>query len=349
MKRKEINHVINYYYWLVLGLFLVVLISITSCSVAQSGGQGNESVISVTSLPTATTATVIPPTATLAPSATQTQTVTATPSPSGTPSATATFTPSPSVTLPSIPTSAPTLTPLPTVLPQQRGQVYSELMDNNGGCPLPCWWGFEMGATRIEDVIQLYMTFDTVVTKQTGNKGISAYYITFADPQIENGAQVDHIFIARDDIVIEALIDADDPSYQIEPLLQKLGEPTDIWMWTIPEPYQGILPARFRLYFPERGVFVLYATGGMKVDDNVQVCFDELGGVTLLLWDPVIWDPNGTKGIVDRSNEGGTAFTLEGFPIEEVSNWDAEQFYTILTDPTHSECLETPSNLWPPP
>jgi len=79
------------------------------------------------------------------------------------------------------------------------------------------------------------------------------------------------------------------------------------------------------------------------------VCFDKSGGATLLLWNPSVWDPDGTKSIVDRANEGGTAFTLEGFPIEEVSNWDTTQFYTILTDPTRSECLETPSNLWPPP
>ena len=120
-------------------------------------------------------------------------------------------------------------------------------------------------------------------------------------------------------------------------------------MWTIPEPREGILPSRFRLYFPERGVFVLYATGGVKNGDVVNVCFDGPGGVILLLWNPAIWDPDSTKGIVDRSNEGGSAFTLEGYPIEEVSNWDTEQFYTILTDPTRSECLETPSDLWAAP
>lgn len=85
------------------------------------------------------------------------------------------------------------------------------------------------------------------------------------------------------------------------------------------------------------------------MDEAVQVCFDGPGGTTLLLWDPAIWDPDGTKSINDRSDEGGTAFTLEGHPIGEVSNWDVEQFYAVLNDPTGSECLKTPSNLWPPP
>jgi hypothetical protein len=214
---------------------------------------------------------------------------------------------------------------------------------------LPCWWGFELGATNIGMVKQFYTSLGANSFEQKYPDNYSVVEALFVDAQIENGEQVVHSFVAQDGILIEALIDADDPSYQIEPLLQRLGQPSEVWMWTIPEPREGILPSRFRLYFPEQGVFVLYATGGEKSDDAVNVCFDGPGGVTLLLWDPAIWDPDGTKGIIDRSNEGGSSFTLEGYPIEEVSNWDTEQFYTILTDPTRTECLETPSNLWAAP
>lgn len=171
----------------------------------------------------------------------------------------------------------------------------------------------------------------------------------FMDDQIKNGQQVNHIFSAQDGIIVEALVHADAANYQIEPLLQQLGHPTDVWMWTIPEPYEDILPSRFRLYFPNQGVFVLYATGAQKVNDVVEICFDRPGGVTLLLWEPSVWDPSGTKDIFDRADEGGTAFSLEGHPIEEVSNWDTEQFYTMLTTPNNSACLETASDIWPSP
>jgi hypothetical protein len=239
------------------------------------------------------------------------------------------------------------LTPLPTIPPQQRGQIYNELMSSNGGCALPCWWGFELGNTSIDEVRQLYTSFGANISEQNDHNGTSVLEAKFIDPQIENGTQVKHTFITEEDVLIEVLAEiVFDPNYQLTPLLQELGQPSDIWMWTIPEPYEGALPARFRLYFPERGVFVLYSTGGLKVDNAVHVCFEDTGGVILLLWEPDIWDPTGIKNIIERSDEGGSSFMLEGFPIEEVSNWNVEQLYTALTNPNRTKCLETPSNLW---
>lgn len=203
----------------------------------------------------------------------------------------------------------------------------------------------------MEEVRQFYETFDASLIEQTGNAGRSALYVTFVDPKIEAGTQVRHLFRIQDGTVIEVEAQVRrQPDYQIEPLLQQLGLPAEIWMWTIPETYEGILPASFRLYYPEQGVLVAYAVEGARVDDAVQVCFDGLGSVILRLWDPFIWDPDGAKGFVDRANETSElGFDRDFYPIEEVSNWNVERFYTILTAPSHSACLETPSNLWSPP
>ena len=156
------------------------------------------------------------------------------------------------------------------------------------------------------------------------------------------------MFRVQDGIVIEAEIQVvSQPNYQIKPILQRLGPPSEVWMWAIPEPFQGSLPTRFRLYFPEQGILLLYGTGGVRIDEEVNVCFDRRGGAILRLWNPAIWDTEGTKGFVERANDS-SALTLEGDrPIEDVSNWNAEQFYTILTDPTRSDCLQTPADLWP--
>lgn len=226
-------------------------------------------------------------------------------------------------------------------------------MSNNGGCELPCWWGFEMGVTSLDEVRQFYMAFGTYITEQVGDSGLSALYAKFVDPQIDDGSQVRHTFIAQDGIVIEAEIEANyAPEYQITPILQQLGQPSEIWMSTIPEPYYGLLPARFRLYFPEQGVLVLYGTGGVRAEDTVNVCFDGFDGregSILYLWNPAIWDPDGNKTLAERANGTGSALIPEGYPINEVSNWNVEDFYTVLVNPTHTECLETPASLWPSP
>jgi hypothetical protein len=222
-------------------------------------------------------------------------------------------------------------------------------MKSNAGCVLPCWWGFDLGKTPLERVRQFYESFETYISKQVGRDGISVLTAKFEDPQIESGIQVRHTFVAQDGVVIEAEIEVVyDPNYQIETLLQRLGQPSDVWLWTIPDTYEGVLPVSLRLFFPD-GVLVSYAVFGERFDDTVRVCFSNEGGTILLLWNPAVWDPEGDKGLFERANES-SELTIEGHrPIDEVGNWDARHLYEVLSDPTNSECLETPSNLWSVP
>ncbi len=328
----------------------MMLVTLIGCTISQSDGQGNEVAMPGISLTFTMTVIPISQSATSAPLLAPTQTASVISTPAVTPSRTTTITPSPSAMLTATFTPAPTLTPLPTIPLRQHGQVYADLMSSNGGCVLPCWWGFELGVTPLDEIRQFYAAFGTYITEQVGRNGISELDATFVDPQIENGEQVVHSFVGQDGVVITAQIHAHDPSYRIEPLLQQLGPPSEVWMWTIPEPYQGILIARFYLYFPEHGVFILYATGGESHRDTVNICFDDYGGVKILLWDPIIWDPDNTKGFTERLNESSERLAYKSYrSIEEVSDWSLAEFYTILTDSIHSECLETPSNLWPSP
>ncbi len=223
-------------------------------------------------------------------------------------------------------------------------------MADNGGCALPCWWGIELGHSSFEEVVQRYSSLGALITIREFESGRSRITALFIDPQIENGTQVRHTFRAQDNIIIEAEIQVDiQPNYQIEPLLQQLGQPAEIWMWTIPTPREGVLPASLRLYFPEDGVLMAYAVFARRQDEVVQLCFDSQGSTILLLWQPAIWDPDSNKGLLERAMES-SELTVEGFyPLEAVSNWDVAQLYTVLRNPEHQECLETPASLWPEP
>lgn len=348
MHQKQRNYFV--YSYLFITSLLLMGVVLTACSISSSNGQPSKDDILAGNLTSTITATAILPLATPIPSATPTDNDTATPSPSVIPTSTIIDIPSPSTTPVASSTPVPTLTPLPTIPPEQRGDTYAELMSSNGGCALPCWWGFELGTASLDEVRQFYMAFDISIVEQVGNGGRAALYITFVDPEIEDGVQVRHLFRVQDGKVIEAEIQLRSlPDYQIVPILQRLGQPSEVWMWTIPEPYEGILPAHFRLYFPEQGILVFYGTGAEKSGDEVKVCFNGLGSATIRLWDPIIWDPIGEKGFVERANDTSELILEGDRPIEEVSNWDTEQFYTILRDDSHSQCLQTPSNLWPSP
>lgn len=271
------------------------------------------------------------------------------------PTQTATFTPT--VTAAPTETSTSTalplisLTPLPTIPSNQRGQLYAELMTTNNGCQLPCWWGIEMGSSTIEEVVQLYMQFDPVITIQDFPENKTRVTIKFIDPEIEEGMQTTHTFRGQNGIVLEAEIQVHKyENFTPFALMRQFGKPTEVWLWTIPEPYQGLLPASFRFYFPDQGILSAYPEAASNTeDDYVKVCYDGDGGSILLLWNPDIWNPDGSKDFTERAN-ASAELTLEGYqPISEVSNWDEEDLYNNLLNPNSTECLLTPSNLWTSP
>lgn len=278
-------------------------------------------------------------TPTVLPSATPLPTQTATLKP------TRTTMPTETVTSPS-----PSLTPLPTIQPSQRGERYTELMTTNDNCQLPCWWGLEMGISTIDEVVQLYEPFDPVITIQDYPEGYAIVTIQFIDPNITGDIQTRHMFTILNGILIEAEIQVGKyENFTPASLMAQFGQPSEVWLWTIPKPYQGLLPASFRFYFAEQGILTAYAESARNVGENVEVCLNGNGGSILLLWRPEIWNPDGSKGFMDRAN-ASAELTLEGHqPISEVSNWDAEALYTNLLNPDSTECLETPSNQWSPP
>ena len=78
--------------------------------------------------------------------------VTATPSPvdiTKTQATTNTITPvlSPSQTHTAVPNLMPSSTPSPTDKPERVTEFVHEMMETNGECDLPCWWGFTPGET----------------------------------------------------------------------------------------------------------------------------------------------------------------------------------------------------------
>lgn len=333
-------------FWILLTA--VLLAALISCARTQ---QVDEVIATVTVSGSdfdsvAVVPTMVPEMSTPTPSSTLTATLTATPEP------THTATPIPTATVQPTETATPltSLPPLPTIPPNQRGEKYDELMTTNNGCQLPCWWGLEMGSSTFDEVIQLYEQLDPHIAIREYPEDIKIVEFLFIDPEIEEGLQTRHMFNFENGILIEAEIQVRKyENFTPVSLLEQFGKPSEVWLWTIPEPYQGILPASFHFYFPDQGILSAYREWVENAEENVEVCFKGDGGSIIRLWNPGIWNPDGTKDFVERTNRS-SELTLEGHqPISQVSNWDEEALYTNLLDPNSTECLLTPSNLWQSP
>ena len=99
---------------------------------------------------------------------TQTKTITATKtSPAPKPTVFATEKVLPTFT----PTSVSTLTPLPTLSQRDAHDLIQALLQNNGGCRLPCWWGITPGQTDWNTARQFLDTFVIDIKQSWEEKG----------------------------------------------------------------------------------------------------------------------------------------------------------------------------------
>ncbi|MCB0017961.1 MAG: hypothetical protein KDE09_09245 [Anaerolineales bacterium] len=247
-----------------------------------------------------------------------------------------------------------TLTPIPgfqvspTIAPEMREEYFLELMQSNGGCALPCWWGVEVGQSTMGQVRQLYERFDPHIVGTTWENGISsAIEITLDYVDSEHGSL--HSYAAVDDVVSSIYIDAGrTPQYQIGSVLAQLGAPSETWIWTYPEPaFDGQITMSFVMFFPQKGTIAYYELPVVRQDDNVEACFDTEGLSIFYFWLPEELNPFGELSLKELVHPN-SIFNVElSHPIQDVSNWDVNQFYSTLVDPNHTDCLETPADIWP--
>lgn len=280
----------------------------------------------------------------------------ATPTPSAWPPtlvASVTSSPSPSATATRLPTSTPmptiTWTPLPTLSSAKALGVVEDLLRNNAGCRLPCWWGITPGETAWETARHFLASF--VVSFGQGESGeiteagvtylatgYSAYYKIPGEPfdgatiySLRNGL-IDNIWVtpAR----------GTDRSYQLHQMLIDYGEPTEVWLQTTLNVPVSPLPFRVFLYYPQKGILAYYEYKvTRKVGDQLWGCPEPIGPQ---LW---LWSPERPLTIDDIQPIGPDARQLQ--PLEDATGMDIATFYQTFKESNTSSCLITPVEFWP--
>lgn len=315
-------------------LLILVMISFTNCSTQKSD---------------ASTSTV---TATLAATNTTLPTLTLKPTKVVTPIPTATD-------LPTL-TPAPTLTPLPTLSANQAKVKVKELLETNGGCELPCWWGITPNKTTWADlshflspIFQLNQQPPKVRTEYGKEHTYTDYQFYFDIPGESQAASI--ILEGRDNIVFWATIfpPAAEYRYQLHQVLTLLGSPKQIFISAqASSPISELPPTMLVLDYSDKGVWASYGYIPTLVGENLEVCpksslgtestYDNIGGM-LELFSPNTEYPNALSIKEYADMVGG----FSAKKLEDVTNMNVETFYNTFIDPQTEICIETPANLWP--
>jgi hypothetical protein len=270
-----------------------------------------------------------------------------TPTPSGTAIPTAAPTSRPSQT--PRPTWTPSPTPLPTLPPDEAQAVVNEFLTTNGGCELPCWWGYVPSETPWQEA---YTFLSTVALER-----ISLVYTDLQTRERRASVVIPvteeilppyniHDYFVREGLIQEIYLELTNREaafYTLPAPLTTYGPPGEVWVSTYSREREG-LPFHVTLVYPERKFIINYGLQAELRDNKVRGCYPARDIVHLYIWPPE-QDVSLTGLVEEMPAIRGAPLR----PLEEATNMSIDEFYDAFTDPNSTTCLETPIDLWPAP
>lgn len=244
--------------------------------------------------------------------------------------------------MPSTPTVASTLT-----ADKERSRVL-DLLQNNAGCQLPCWWGFTPGKT----LWQTAQAFFASLGKRTNESdfrslpGTIIYTLKFGVSDQTNQDYVSQHYIVRDGIIEMIWANTGDSQrYMLPQLLTNYGQPTDIWLRTYRNVREGELPFFLVLFYPQQGIMAMYVDSAERQGEKVRKCPQQTGSV---LW---LWSPDRKMTLEDIARNGVEFGPVEDLPnyrrLEEATGISVGKFYETFKSVNNRTCIETAADLWP--
>lgn len=245
---------------------------------------------------------------------------------------------------------APPQTPAPTELlfstaSEAPPRSIVDLLKDNGGCKLPCWWGIFPGVTTWPAAERLISPLAShVEASEFGAPPDTVIYSAEFPPPLEGAHGIAQMYYVRGNVV--TLIwsaPGNVPEYSLASLVTLLGSPKEALLRTVPEPYQGLLPADLLLSYPDLGVVALYRAEARIEGDAILAC--DFQRPVLWLWNPQ--EKILLSGIAHQFPAGYLPPDELTFfrPIEQVTDQSTSQFASALRAGEPEVCLETlPAN-----
>ena len=248
----------------------------------------------------------------------------------------------------SIPTNTliiapPTVTPMPTLGVEDAKTLVSDLLIDNAGCYLPCFWGITPGKTTWQEAKRFLETFST----HTGTREIAGEIRVgyFQIPFPIYLGTITHTYYIENDIV--AMITAYNgdlaPDFYLPVFFKTYGQPDNIYIRTFREEERNSQPFLLDIYYPDQGILMEYSGGNIEdLGDHLKICLAEMRSPFIYLWSP------------DQSmtfNEAQELFLdteslPDPIPLQDATGMDISTFYENYTD-SGTVCIETPKEIWP--
>lgn len=245
----------------------------------------------------------------------------------------------------------PRTTLAPTLTADRERAFVIEMLETNGGCELPCWWGITPGETGWQIVKNLFdsvgkRTNDVLYPDGTvghGSRNFEVSYDGYRDYYLM------HAFYERAGIIQSIQVEGalygnasehfaqDWHRYSPDQMLNRHGKPSQVYIQLVPPiERDALVYYQLWLVYDHFGFYVVYTGPAIYELPIMRVClrFEEVTNIALRLQSP--W-PGGS--VLESPELLRT--------LEEATGMSVEMFYETFRNPEGDMCLESPANIWP--
>jgi hypothetical protein len=255
-------------------------------------------------------------------------------------------------------TRAPRPTPGPTLTGDEEQTLVLNLLKENGGCQLPCWWGFTPGETDWQAAESFLLSHGKRIEEYRDSQA-TIYSLDFHIPR--HGSQINQDYYTTGSKIIDVItvhavppvhdgkVDSGDNQfsedykyYMLPQMLAMHGQPSQIFLRTFSDTPTGWLPFNLLLFYPEQGILISYYGPADKEGKILRMCPHQ---VDVRLW---LWSSEHIMSLEHLTNMGGSPIgDMSGFrSLVEATEMSVEQFYQAFVQPNNKMCLKTPADIW---
>ena len=242
-------------------------------------------------------------------------------------------------------TSIPTWTPLPTLEPTAALLYVENLLQNNGGCRLPCWWGITPGKTTWMEGRQFLESFALLlgISGNPNNNG----YASFKIPYPEDMGSISHGYGIKDGDINE-IIDLYNgnltTNYNLVEMLNTYGQPDNILISAYYEPRYSEYMVEVAIFYIQQGILVIYNDNEVRtIGDKIQVCPQKATYPYLNLWSPALH-----MTLEEASNRYLDTKNWPAYQsLQDATGMEIESFYNTFMEKNNASCLELSTSDWP--
>lgn len=244
---------------------------------------------------------------------------------------------------------------------EEKRNLILDLLKNNAGCELPCWWGFAPGETTRNDVMNF---FQKIGEKPAGEIISSDQYVIRYEIEIpDHNTHLVQTYYSYHDLIFMIQIQTafvndretsyststyreDFQQYQFHKILNTLGKPKDIRLLTYAGvPGGGQIPFHLLLFYPKDGIAAEYNGNSQFFGKNIHICPNQYP-FNLYLWSSVelVQASTSLRGewwelVQEKINEYQTIKDATGISIEDFFDMFQDDEKGLL-------CFDTPADIW---